>query len=331
MGLITFTDSGLYCEKGDFYIDPWKPVPKAVITHAHSDHARQGSIKYFAHQDSYHLLKRRLGTDIVVETAPYGKGFTSNGVKVTLHPAGHILGSAQIAVSYKDRTWVVSGDYKLEPDGISPPFEPVRCQTFITESTFGLPVYQWQNQSDIAHQIHTWVQKNQQMDRFSVLSAYSLGKAQRLVHILSPFGYRFFVHGAIYNMHEIAGKILALPDVTYLRPETPKDEVKQGIILATASAIDSPWIKRWTPYALGICSGWMQVHGARRRKNADAGFVLSDHADWPGLLKAIHATGAECVYATHGFSAQLARYLREVCSISADVVKTDFGTEEEET
>jgi len=330
MGLITFTDSGLYCKQGDFYIDPWKPVAKAVITHAHSDHARRGSQYYFSHKDSYYLLKARLGDDISIETADYGAGFSANGVNVTLYPAGHILGSAQICIEYKGESWVVSGDYKLQNDGITPPFEPVKCDTFITESTFGLPVYQWQEQSEIIEQIHQWALHNQSLGRFSVLSAYSLGKAQRLIYNLAKYGHRFYVHGAIYNMHDVVRKTWDLPEVTYLRPETPKEEVKQGIIIATGSAIDSPWMKRWSPYSLGICSGWMQVRGAQRRRNADAGFVLSDHADWQGLIDAILATGASCVYATHGFSAQLARYLREQYNIKADVVKTAFGEDEEE-
>jgi len=329
MGLITFTDSGLYCAQGNFFIDPWKPVARAVITHAHSDHARAGSGSYFAHTESFRLLKARLGEDIIIETAEYGKGFSSNGVTVTLHPAGHIPGSAQISVTYKGETWVVSGDYKLQDDGFTPPFEPVRCHTFITESTFGLPIYQWEEQAVVIEQIHQWVQQNQSAGRFSVLSAYSLGKSQRLIYNLLPYGYKFYVHGAIYNMHEILRAGWPLPEVTWLRPDTPADEVKKGIIIATGSAIDSPWIRRWSPYALGVCSGWMQVRGAQRRRNADASFVLSDHADWKGLISAVRATGAECVYTTHGFSAQLARFLKEEFRLKTGVVRTAFGEDED--
>ncbi len=329
MGLITFTDHGLYCKQGDFYIDPWKPVPRAVITHAHSDHARWGSQSYFAHDDSFYLLKARLGQDIKLETAPYGGGFSMNGVKVTLYPAGHIIGSAQVAVEYNGEIWGVSGDYKVENDQITPPFEPVKCHTFITESTFGLPIYQWKDQSEVMDDIHQWVLHNREQGRNSVLSAYSLGKAQRLIHNLSAYGHKFYAHGAIYNMHEAVQQIWPMPDIEYLRPETPKEVVKDGIIIATGSAIDSPWIKRWQPYSLGICSGWMQVRGAQRRRNADAGFALSDHADWKGLLQAILATEAECIYATHGFSAQLSRYLREEYQLKADVVKTAFGEDED--
>jgi putative mRNA 3-end processing factor len=329
MSLIVRNECGLYCKQGDFYIDPWKPVERAVITHAHSDHARIGNKAYFAHKDSYLILKARLGQDISIETADYGAGFSSNGVTVTLHPAGHIIGSAQIAVEYNGERWVVSGDYKVQDDGISTPFEPVKCNTFISESTFGLPIYQWEEQPDVIEKIHQWVLSNQEKERYSVLSAYSLGKAQRLIHTLSAYGHKFYVHGAIYNMHEVVKQVFPLPDVQYLTAEIPKEEVKKGIIIATGSAIDSPWMKKWSPYALGICSGWMQVRGAQRRRNADAGFALSDHADWKGLLKAILATGAETVYATHGFSAQLARYLSEQYHLRTEVIKTAFEEDED--
>jgi putative mRNA 3-end processing factor len=329
MGLISFTPEGLYCAAGNFYIDPWLPVDRAVITHAHSDHARWGSKHYLAQDDSYFFLKSRLGQDIDLETMPYGEQRKIGEVTVSFHSAAHIIGSAQVRVEHKGEVWVVSGDYKLEDDGISGPFEPVRCHTFITESTFGLPIYQWKPQPEIMEGIHQWVQSNQEKGRNSVLVAYSLGKSQRLIHGLSQYGYPIYGHGATYNMHQACRQVRDMPDITYLSKEISKEEVKKGIIICPGSAVDSPWMKRWTPYALGVCSGWMQVRGAQRRRNADAGFVLSDHADWKGLLQAVEATGAECVYATHGFSATLARYLREEKGIQADIVKTSFGEDEE--
>jgi putative mRNA 3-end processing factor len=329
VGLITFTDKGLYCKQGDFYIDPWQPVRRAVITHAHSDHARYGSNFYFAHKDSYHFLKARLGYDISVQTVDYNQSLNINGVTITLYPAGHIIGSAQVKVSYKGEDWVVSGDYKLEDDGVSTPFEPVKCHTFITESTFGLPIYQWKPQSEIINDIHNWVQRNQSLGRYSILSAYSLGKSQRLIHSLSKFGYKFFVHGAVYNMQQAVQQVMPFPDVTYLNTDTPKDEVKDGIIIVPSADTGNPWLRRWQPHAFGACSGWMQVRGSQRRRNADAGFPLSDHADWQGLLQAIKATGADCVYVTHGSSATLARYLHEEMGLKSGVVKTRFGEDEE--
>lgn len=329
MGLISFTDKGLYCQQGEFYIDPWKPVKRAVTTHAHSDHARWGSELYLAHKDSYYLLKARLGDDITVQSVDYGQTLTMNNVKVTLYPGGHILGSAQVKVEYGGEVWVVSGDYKVEDDGVCTPFEPVKCHTFITESTFGLPIYQWEPQSAIIENIHLWAQANQAAGRNSILTAYSLGKAQRLIHHLAAYGYKLYVHGAIYAMQEAIAQFKEMPQVEYLRPETPKDEVRKGIVIIPPSADNANYLKRLQPFSVGVCSGWMQVRGAKRRRNADAGFALSDHADWKGLLQAITATGAQQVYATHGFSAQIARYLREEMGISADVVKTSFGEEEE--
>ncbi|RYD58159.1 MAG: ligase-associated DNA damage response exonuclease [Sphingobacteriales bacterium] len=329
MALISFTDRGLYCEQGDFYIDPWKPVRRAVITHGHADHSRTGNQFYFAHTDSYRIMKWRLGQDISLQTAGYNQSLNINGVSVTLYPAGHIIGSAQVRVEYKGEVWVVSGDYKIEDDGVTVPFEPVKCHTFITESTFGLPIYQWKPQAEIISNIHDWVLKNRAQGRYSVLSAYSLGKSQRLVHALAQLGHKFYAHGSVYYMNEVIKEIMPFPHVHYLRPETPKDEVKDGIIMIPPSAINTPWIRKWAPHSLGMCSGWMQVRGAQRRRNADAGFPFSDHADWPGLLEAIKATGASQVYATHGFTAALSRFLREEYHLDAGIVKTAFGEDEE--
>jgi len=328
MGLITFTDQGLYCAAGNFYIDPWKPVDHAIITHAHSDHARWGSKHYLSHTDSYHLLKARLGEDILLETLPYNQPLKMGDVTISFYPAGHIIGSAQVRIEHKGEVWVVSGDYKTEDDGISTAFEPVKCHTFITESTFGLPIYQWKEQDVIMKEIHDWILANQAAGRSSILSAYSLGKAQRLVKGLMKYELPFYMHGAVYNMHETVRKFMELPEATYLNNTVSKEDARQGIIIVPPSAIGTPWMKRWAPYSLGVCSGWMQVRGAQRRRNADAGFILSDHADWLGLLSAIDATEADTVYATHGFSDTLARFLMEERGLNASVVKTRFGEED---
>lgn len=329
MSLISFTDRGLYCRQGDFYIDPWKPVRRAIITHAHSDHARTGSDLYFAHTDSYYLLKWRLGQYIRLQTAGYNQTIHINGVAVTFFPAGHIIGSAQVKIEYKGEVWVISGDYKVEDDGLTIPFEPVKCHTFITESTFGLPIYQWKPQAEIVDNIHNWVLHNRESGRNSVLSAYSLGKSQRLIASLSALGHKFYAHGSVYYMNEAIRQFMPFPEITYLRPETPKDAVKDGIVIVPPSAVHTTWLRRWNPHSLGICSGWMQVRGAQRRRNADAGFPFSDHADWPGLLQAIEATGASRVYVTHGYTAALSRYLREERGLDAHIVKTAFGEDEE--
>lgn len=329
MALIDFTDKGLFCAQGNFYIDPWKPVDKAVITHAHSDHARWGSKYYLCHHFTKPLLQLRLG-DNYYESKDWNEPLLINGVTVSFHPAGHIIGSAQVRVEYKGEVWVISGDYKTEDDGISTPFEAVPCHSFITESTFGLPIYKWKPQAEIFSAMKDWIALNSSEAKTSVFIAYSLGKSQRILPPLAESGLPIYVHGAVYNVHQaLVNSGWELPLVTRITPETTREELKGSIVIAPSSAEGSPWIKRFTPYATGICSGWMQVRGNVRRKNADAGFALSDHADWEGLLSAVKATGAEKVYATHGFQSAFSRYLNEN-GIEAAEVKTAYGGEEEE-
>ncbi|QJB35393.1 ligase-associated DNA damage response exonuclease [Chitinophaga oryzae] len=328
MELLQFTDKGIWCAAGDFYIDPWKPVQRAVITHAHSDHARWGNQYYLCEQTSIPLLKLRLGADINVQGIPYGETIYFNGVRLSLHPAGHMIGSAQVRVELNGEVWVASGDYKLEADGVSLPFEPVRCHTFITESTFGLPIYRWEPQQQLFSRITNWIYENQQAGKASVITAYSLGKAQRLLFHLQDKITRLMGHGAITNVNDLLiAQGYPLPTVERITPDTPKTAFKNAVIIAPPSADDSAWMRRFNPYSLGVCSGWMQVRGHMRRRNADAGFALSDHADWNGLLEAVAATGATRIYATHGFSSVFARYLSEK-GLDAREVSTAYGDEE---
>ncbi|MBX2923976.1 MAG: ligase-associated DNA damage response exonuclease [Chitinophagaceae bacterium] len=329
MQLIEFTDKGLYCSAGDFYIDPWAPVDKAVITHAHSDHARPGNAFYLCHTQTAPVLKLRLG-DISVQTLEWNEPVYINNVKVSLYPAGHIIGSSQVKVEHNGEIWVVSGDYKIENDGLSGTFEPVRCHTFISESTFGLPVYHWKSQQEIFADIRQWVTGNQRAGKTSVMIAYSLGKAQRVLKCIAEITDRIFVHGAVWNVHQAllaAGR--ALPAVQRITPETNKSAFKNAVIIAPPSADGTPWMKKFNPYSVGVCSGWMQIRGNMRRRNADAGFALSDHADWEGLLTAVKETGAEKVFVTHGFQSAFSRYLNEN-GIRSEEVKTAYGGEEEE-
>ena len=329
MALIEFTDKGLFCPQGQFYIDPWKPVARAVITHAHSDHARPGNGYYLCHHLTKPILQLRLGENNY-ESIGWNEPITINSLTVSLHPAGHIIGSSQVRVEYAGEVWVVSGDYKLENDGISGEFEPVRCNTFITESTFGLPIYQWKTQAEISTNIKDWVLKNHSEGKTSVLIAYSLGKAQRIMMPLAETGLPIFLHGAVYNVHEtLVNNGLKLPAAQRIIPTTTKNETAGNIVIAPSGADGSSWVKRFSPYNVGVCSGWMQVRGNVRRRNADAGFVLSDHADWDGLLSAVKATGAEKVFATHGFQSAFSRYLTEQ-GIEAAEVKTEYGNDEEE-
>lgn len=329
MPLIEFSEKGLYCRQGDFYIDPWKPVDRAVITHAHSDHARSGSKHYLCHHLSKPLLQLRLG-DNDYQSVDWGEAVIINSVKVSLHPAGHIIGSAQIRVEYQGEVWVASGDYKTEDDGISGAFEPVRCNTFITESTFGLPIYKWKKQADIFDDIKNWVVSNHADKKTSVLIAYSLGKGQRVLKPLVETGLPIYAHGAVANVHQtLIQSGWDLPTITRVTPETPKEDLIGNIVIAPPSADGTPWMKKFYPYSVGTCSGWMQVRGNARRRNTDAGFALSDHADWEGLLQAVKATGAEKVYATHGFQSAFSRYLNEQ-GIEAGEVKTEYGGEDED-
>lgn len=326
--LIQFTDRGLYCKAGDFYIDPWKPVKRAVITHAHSDHARPGSEFYLSHTLTRPLLQLRLG-DNLYQTLEWNETIDFHGVRLSLHPAGHIIGSSQVRIEHQGEVWVVSGDYKVENDGISGQFEPVKCHVFITESTFGLPIYNWKSQDEIFKNIQDWVLENHGLGKTSVLMAYSLGKAQRLLSCIAATGLPIFLHGAVYNVHQaLLGAGIDLPMVRRVEPDMPKEIFKGSVVIAPGSADGTPWMRRFSPFSVGVCSGWMQVRGNRRRRNADAGFALSDHADWNGLLTAIRATEAEKVFVTHGFQAAFSRYLNEQ-GIEAGEVKTEYGQEEE--
>lgn len=329
MQLISFTDKGLYCDQGDFYIDPWLPVPKAVITHAHSDHARIGNEEYLCQHDTLPLLKWRLGENNY-QSAGWKEEIKINGVSISFYPAGHIIGSAQVRIEYKGEVWVVSGDYKIEDDGLSAPFEPVRCNTFITESTFGLPIYSWKPQKVLFDELQAWIKENNTTGNTSIFIAYSLGKAQRILQPLAATGIQVYVHGAVWNIHKVLqDNGWPLPNVIRITPETTREELKGAIVIAPSSAEGTAWMKRFPNHSIGICSGWMQVRGNVRRKNADAGFVISDHADWNGLLQAVTATGAETVYTTHGFQSAFSRYLSEK-GMQAFELKTAFGNEEEE-
>lgn len=312
MSLLELTSKGLYCPPADIFIDPWKPVDKAVITHAHSDHSRWGMKYYLAHHHSAEVMKLRLGQDISLQTVGYKEPIHINGVEISLIPAGHIPGSAQIKLTHLGKTVVVSGDYKIEDDGLSTPFEPVKCHEFVSECTFGMPIYDWEPQQVTFEKINSWWSQNASQDKNSVLFAYSLGKAQRIIQQVSQDIGEIFVHGAIWNTQEaLLANGIPLRKVEKVGVDIPKSRFKKALIIAPPSAMGTPWMKKFGPYRTGICSGWMSIRGTRRRRAADAGFVLSDHADWKGLIQAIQATEAATVYLTHGSKAVFARYLQE--------------------
>ncbi|WP_292529063.1 ligase-associated DNA damage response exonuclease [Methylocystis sp.] len=326
--LIVPAAEGLCCPPGNFYIDPWRPVALAVITHAHSDHTRWGSRAYLCHEDCAPILRKRLG-DVRIETLRYGESREIGKVRLSLNPAGHVLGSAQVRIEHRGEVWVASGDYKLEADGVSAPFEPVRCDAFITESTFGLPIYRWRPQAEVMGDINAWWAENARAGRASVMQAYGLGKAQRLLRHLDPNIGPIVCHGAIEPLNQIHRDLgVALPptlNVTAL----DKAGLARCFALAPHSAIESPWIRRFGVHSDAFASGWMQLRGNRRRLGVDQGFALSDHADWPGLLQAIAATGAERIFVTHGSDDALSRYLREK-GYDARPMATEYGDEEGE-
>lgn len=324
--LITFREEGVYCEKAGIYIDPWKPVEKAVITHAHADHSRSGMKSYLSHHWSIPVMKHRLGDHIKTQAVDFGEKINLNGVKISLHPAGHIPGSAQVRLEHKGEIWCISGDYKLENDGISHPWEPIKCNYFITESTFGLPVFKWSEQEKVMTDIVKWWQENAENGLNSVLFVYALGKAQRILASLPELPGEIFVHGAIHNTNEILSDFIQLPETNYMSGEIDKKRLKGSLILAPPSAFGSPWSRKLKPYSTAMASGWMAMRGTRRRRNTDRGFILSDHADWEGLNKAVKASEADKVFVTHGYSNLFSRWLNEQ-GIQAEVVETNYVDE----
>ena len=328
--LLRLTDKGLYCAAGDFYVDPWAPVDRAVITHAHSDHARWGSARYLVAAAGSGIARRRLGSDADIVPLEYGKPTVRNGVTISFHPAGHILGSAQVRIEHRGEVWVVSGDYKIDEDPTCAPFEPVRCHTFITEATFGLPIYRWPPAAAVFAEIDAWWRANQAAGKASVLFAYALGKAQRLVAGVDATIGPIYAHGAaqaVNDLYRSAG--VRLPETLYAGEAPRETDWSRCLIIAPTSARDTPWVRRFGRMSDGFASGWMRVRGQRRRRSVDRGFVLSDHVDWPRLMFAVRETGAERVYVTHGYTAVVARWLAEQ-GLEATPLETQYAGDEDD-
>ncbi|WP_041758735.1 ligase-associated DNA damage response exonuclease [Psychroflexus torquis] len=309
--LLAFNQNGIYCAKADVYLDPWRKVDKAIISHGHADHSRWGNKKYITHHDNIPIMKHRLG-EIDVMGKAYGESFTINNVKFSLHPAGHVIGSSQIRVEHQGEVWVFTGDYKDEADGVCTPYDPVKCHTFITECTFGLPAFKWKPQAEVMAEINEWWQSNKADGRTSVLFGYSLGKAQRLLKHLDTNIGDIYTHGAIENMTNVLRTRVDFPETKLITRETTKKELNGNLVLAPPSAHGGTWIRKMVPYVTASASGWMTFRGARRRRAIDKGFVMSDHCDWDGLLNSIKATECEKVICTHGYTDIFSRYLREI-------------------
>lgn len=326
--LVVATRNGLYCPVGDFYIDPWQPADTAVITHAHGDHLRAGSARYFCTEAGAAVTRLRLPQNAVVNAVPYGRAFTLNGVHVSLHPAGHVLGSSQVRLEHNGVVWVVSGDYKRDPDPTCAPFEGVPCDVFISEATFALPAYRWPDARVVARDIFDWWQMNRRAGVASILFAYALGKAQRVLAELTRFTDEpVYLHGAVASL-VAAYRECGVTMLPTLPATFPGNASYAGaLVVAPPSAAGSTWLRRFGESRTGFCSGWMRVRGDRRRRGYDRGFVLSDHADWPSLIRTIHETGARRVLLTHGRTETLCRYLAEQ-GVAVAALQTEYGAEE---
>jgi len=335
--LVVQRKEGLYCPAGDFYIDPWRPVERAVITHAHGDHSRRGNAHYLAAAPGEAVLRTRLG-DVALQTLGYGETIDHFGVRLSLHPAGHVLGSAQVRLEHAGRVWVVSGDYYVagseadahEDNATCTPFEPVRCHCFITESTFGLPIYRWRPQAEVFAEIDDWWRANAAAGRASLIMGYAFGKAQRILAGVDRTIGPIAVHGAIEPLnraYRAAG--VDLPETPVATAIADRAFFRNALIVAPPSAQHSTWTRRFGDVSDAFASGWMMLRGARRRRSVDRGFVLSDHADWPGLERAIRSTGAERVIVTHGYEAVMVRWLGEH-GFEASAFETEYGDRDDD-
>ena len=326
--LVVSTPEGLYCPAGDFHIDPWRPVPRAVITHGHGDHARTGMGTYHVAAEGLPVLQWRLGEqDYRVHAL--GERVRIGNALVSFHPAGHVLGSTQVRIEVDGEVWVASGDYKRDPDPTCLPFEVVPCDVFITECTFGLPIYRWPRASDVARDIVQWREECAANGEAAILYCYALGKAQRVLAELAAHTDRpAYVHGAIdagVQVYRQAG--IPMLDTLRVADEVRGADFAGELVIAPPSAAGSPWIRRFRRAQQGFASGWMRIRGNRRRRNYDRGFVISDHADWPSLLRTVEETGARRVIATHGDTAALVRMLNEA-GIDTGVFSTGYGEED---
>lgn len=330
-GLIRWTPEGLHCPAAGAWIDPWRPVPRALITHAHADHARPGCGEYWAIGASAAILRQRLGQAIQLHPVAYGQELRLGEARVSFHSAGHVLGSAQILLEAGGERWLVSGDYKRDADPSCRPFEPVGCDVLITEATFGLPIYRWRAGATVAREIVDWWREAP--DQPSLLFCYAFGKAQRLLAELHALGVEeeVLLHGAVQAL------IGAYRDQgVALAPCRPLAELGRGeslagrLVLAPPAAQRSPWMRRFRQPRTAFASGWMAVRGARRRRGDQRGFVLSDHADWPGLIRTVRQSGARQIYVTHGQAELFARYLREQEGLAAEPLAGDQRRDEQQ-
>jgi len=327
------TEKGLYSTTGEFFIDAFRPTPKCVVTHGHGDHAYWGQGLYIGSPETIKIIKHRLGKDIPCQILEYNEKIKLGNAWVSLHPAGHILGSSQVRIEDSKSVTVISGDYKRAPDPTCLSFEVVECDIFVTESTFALPIYQWSKNEYIEKQIYEWWQENAKNGNPSILFSYALGKAQRIMNMLSNHTDKaIYLHGAIYSLSELYKDMnVKMIDFSPVSETVKGSSFSKELIIAPPSAIGTSWMKRFPSCKTAFASGWMEVRGNRRRRALDRGFVLSDHADWTDLVNTVAETKAKIILTTHGNSAVFAKYLREEKNVDARELKgLDANFEEED-
>lgn len=329
------TPDGLFLPAADVHVDPWNPVDRAILTHAHADHARPGTRHVLAAASGVGILQTRLGTGSTVEGIAFGTPKMIGSARISLHPAGHILGSAQIRVEVAGEVWIITGDCKRQPDPTAEPFEPLRAHTLVCECTFGLPIYRWPDPDRVFDEILGWWTSTAAAGRTALLGGYALGKAQRLLAGVAdaadrsgrPLPGPLLVHGAVDTLlgpYAEAG--IRLPPTTRATIEAAKAHRGTALVVAPPSALGSSWVRRFGTVSTAFASGWMQIRGTRRRRGLDRGFVLSDHLDWSALLDTVAESGAERVLLTHGTTGPAVRYFQEL-GLDADALETRFSGE----
>lgn len=322
---LTLTSAGLYCPAGDFYIDPVRAVHRAVITHAHLDHARRGSNQYFATCSSLPILRQRISGSPRIEPLDYGEHRNLESARVSLHPAGHVLGSAQVRIETSLGVTVVSGDYKLDSDPTCAPFESVECDEFISECTFGDPRFVWPDVDGVFAEINSWWRANQRARRASILYCYAFGKAQRILAGVDHSAGPVVCDEAISELNEVyrsAG--VPLPEFERISDQGDRRDWSECLILAAPARIHSGWQSRFGEASRAFASGWMLDPDQVATRRVDRGFVLSDHADWPGLNDAITRSAASHVFLTHGRTELMVEHLREL-GVRAARLTSEWG------
>ena len=309
--LISQKSQGLYCESANIWIDPYKPVEKAIITHAHSDHFTNGCREYICSIETGLLLKKRFGNNINLKTVEYDKKFLINGINFSLHPSGHILGSSQIKIMTDSETWLITSDFKRQKDKTCKSYERLKTDFLICESTFGLPIFNWESTNKIIDKITKWV--NQSEDSTSILFCYSLGKAQRLLSELNSQNFKnIYVHKSINNINTIYKNLgIELEEAKIFDNNLEINNLKDCLLLLPPSLNNQNFLKKFKRFQTGFASGWMSIRALKKRSGFDKGFTISDHADWNGLIKTIKESEAKRVFLNHGDGESLANFLRD--------------------